>query len=349
MWHIFTTAAHQPVHFTYTPVASALSVSTWFHYPDYTNYYGPSSLAHIFRFIELVNSQAKNKPIIFYCDRFDKQRANTVFLLCAYMVVVMGMGPEEAVNRVHPVVGSVPSFRTEGAFVSEDYCEISDCVRGLHRAKYLGWLDHLYNGDMVVEQVLSQIEDLEDPSHGDISWIIPNKLIAMAGPLKSDDPKAFAGSPDLAVVLKTLKSLNVGCIVRLNRPHYKQSDLPKGIQLVDFFVHDGSVPEGGMIEQLKETVEGQWKKGKAVAVHCRAGLGRTGTFIGTLLMDWFGFTAAEAIAFLRIARPGMVLGDQSLFLKSYESSVIMTVNAKRGKHGPKQPHLKSSCKRIKIK
>lgn len=41
----------------------------------------------------------------------------------------------------------------------------------------------------------------------------------------------------------------------------------------------------------------------AVAVHCLAGLGRTGTLIGMYLMKHKGFTGREVIAWLRICRP----------------------------------------------
>lgn len=57
---------------------------------------------------------------------------------------------------------------------------------------------------------------------------------------------------------------------------------------------------------------------KAIAVHCKAGLGRTGTCIGAYIMKHYKFTAAEAIGWMRICRPGMVIGPQQHFLKDIE-------------------------------
>lgn len=49
-----------------------------------------------------------------------------------------------------------------------------------------------------------------------------------------------------------------------------------------------------------------------------AGLGRTGTLIGLYLMKHYKLTAAETIAWIRICRPGSVIGPQQNFLEEYD-------------------------------
>ena len=43
---------------------------------------------------------------------------------------------------------------------------------------------------------------------------------------------------------------------------------------------------------------------EAFAVHCKAGLGRTGTLIGCWLMKHYQFTHNECIGWIRVCRPG---------------------------------------------
>jgi hypothetical protein len=52
----------------------------------------------------------------------------------------------------------------------------------------------------------------------------------------------------------------------------------------------------------------------AVAVHCREGLGRTGTLAAAHLMVAHGFSAREAMGWVRIMRPGSIVGEQQRFL-----------------------------------
>ena len=61
------------------------------------------------------------------------------------------------------------------------------------------------------------------------------------------------------------------------------------------------------IEDFLQAAENE--KG-AIAVHCKAGLGRTGTLIALYIMKHLGFPPADFIGWIRIARPGSILGPQ---------------------------------------
>ena len=80
----------------------------------------------------------------------------------------------------------------------------------------------------------------------------------------------------------------------------------------DLYFEDGGVPSKAIVKKFTRVVE---QCDGAVAVHCRAGLGRTGTLIGCYLIRHYKFTAAEAVAWLRICRPGSVSTLQHCFLE----------------------------------
>lgn len=87
-----------------------------------------------------------------------------------------------------------------------------------------------------------------------------------------------------------------------------------------YFV-DGSTPSDSIVQRFLEVVESEATTGGAIAVHCKAGLGRTGTLIGCSLMKHYKFTAQEAIGWLRICRPGSVIGPQQHFLIQIQNSL----------------------------
>ena len=71
-----------------------------------------------------------------------------------------------------------------------------------------------------------------------------------------------------------------------------------------FFI-DGSTPPQNIADEFLKISEAE---PGALAIHCKAGLGRTGTLIGLYAMKHFKFPAADFIGWIRIARPGSILG-----------------------------------------
>ena len=52
-------------------------------------------------------------------------------------------------------------------------------------------------------------------------------------------------------------------------------------------------------------------------MHCKAGLGRTGTLIACYAIKHYHFFAADLIGWMRLCRPGSVLGPQQFFLHEF--------------------------------
>ena len=70
-----------------------------------------------------------------------------------------------------------------------------------------------------------------------------------------------------------------------------------------------------IVQQILQFIYIMQKSTTGVAVHCKAGLGRTGTMICAYLMYQYSFTCEEAIGYCRLCRPGSVVGCQQEFLK----------------------------------
>lgn len=84
---------------------------------------------------------------------------------------------------------------------------------------------------------------------------------------------------------------------------------------VDMYFDDGTNPTDEIVRQFIYLVEEWVSRGKKIAVHCKAGLGRTGVLIGAYLIYKYNFTASEVIGYMRVVRPGMVVGPQQRYMQ----------------------------------
>ncbi len=90
---------------------------------------------------------------------------------------------------------------------------------------------------------------------------------------------------------------------------YKPSAFTKGdFRHFDLFFVDGSCPSSDIVLRFLDIVEGE---PGGVAVHCKAGLGRTGVLICCYMMKHHGFTAKEVLLLPRVCHPFCAQGDTS--------------------------------------
>ena len=108
--------------------------------------------------------------------------------------------------------------------------------------------------------------------------------------------------------IQVFNHFNVTRVIRLNEAKYDRTKFMRnGIQHSDLYFIDGSTPPESIVKEFFKVSENE---PGAMAIHCKAGLGRTGTLIGLYAMKHYKFPAAAFIGWIRIARPGSILGPQ---------------------------------------
>ncbi|KAM7196149.1 tyrosine-protein phosphatase cdcA [Naviculisporaceae sp. PSN 640] len=295
--------------------------------------FGPLHIGHLYRFAlqfhEILGAKEnKDRPVVFWSRADPRSRANASCLLACYMVLIQSWPPHLALAPVAQVDPPLMPFRDAGYSQADYGITVQDVVYGVWKAKE--------EGCCVLETFdLDEYERFERVEHGDFNWITPH-FLAFASPQHTPVARTPEGTEQWNLLPKTLTAVdehptlpqpfknvlkhfterNIGLVVRLNSVLYNSSFFEAlGIQHLDMIFEDGTCPPLSTVRKfIRLAHETITVKKKGIAVHCKAGLGRTGCLIGAYLIYRHGFTANEIISYMRFMRPGMVVGPQQHWL-----------------------------------
>jgi atypical dual specificity phosphatase len=141
-------------------------------------------------------------------------------------------------------------------------------------------------------------------------WLVPGLLCGMSRPgMTAAAPAQYRHLSEKGI--QVLICTEERCIYSATEP------AEFGLQMHHFPIQDLAPPNFRQALDICRIAEGAIAHRRGVAVHCRGGLGRTGTVLASVLV-WLGDDAAEAIEKVRYARPMAIQsGAQENFVHEF--------------------------------
>lgn len=291
----------------------SVDVDPRFQYVPFYYDFGPPSLLHIHRFVKLVRRylEKKEDTLIYYCVNKSRKIANAICFASCFRMIHLGLSADDAYSPFLSFPHKIRPYRDATTIKPLYPLTIISCLKGLEKALKLGWYDYeLFDA--------RRWEYFERVENGDMNWLIPDKILAFASPYSTNilNGTYRVSTPDDLVL--PFKRFGINHIIRLCDPCYDSDVFKKaGFKHTDLIFADGSNPPYKILKQFLKIAETD----EVIAVHCQAGLGRTGTLAACYMIKNFNFRPGEAIGWCRLCRPGSVIGPQQLYLFDYRSTL----------------------------
>ena len=251
--------------------------------------FGPYNLGVTHQFCAIVKgllqapALARKRLVFCTTSPKDTDTTNAIYLLSAFLITHLGASPKDALlpfSSVQPGKGVV-GFRDATWVPSTFDLSLLDTSAALAAAMRA----RLYNPRTFNA---SEYFYYDEPVNGDLHEVVTGKFIAFKGP--SEQQQGRERGPTLDTVIKcpkdyleVFRAKNVTTVVRLNAKEYDASAFVQaGFAHMDLYYPDCTAPPDEVVDSFLRLAEDS-KEG-VIAVHCFAGLGRTGTLIGLWMM-----------------------------------------------------------------
>lgn len=146
------------------------------------------------------------------------------------------------------------------------------------------------------------------------NWIVPGKVAGCPAP---------GVSASIDYDLELLARTGVTRLITLTEDNLDQVILGRHkLTNVHLPIFDREAPSIAQTHMLLMRMQKFIENGDVLAVHCKAGLGRTGTILAAWLIREGGLSAEAAVTRLRMIEPGYIQSEvQEEFLRSYEADL----------------------------
>ena len=270
--------------------------------------YGPINISDIINFSNYINTlinfeKTSDRDIVYYTykSKNNVDLLNLVLLSGCYLIFYKKYTPENVIYDLHNIFNYFPNYYNDCISNFGGYkISIIDCWFSLYHAINIKVININTFDNNDYEYLINYCErDMN---------IIGNKFLAMTCPSKKIDS-----------VKDELLKRNINLVLRLNGSDKYDTTLFEinKIKVIDLYFQNYSTPSIKLVKKFMNLVNNT-EYNKLVAIHCTAGLGRTGLLICIWLIIKLNFTPKNAIAYIRMIRPGSIMGYQGVFLESIE-------------------------------
>ena len=223
--------------------------SPYSYWPFFLDF-GPVSLGNLFRFCCEVHSALTDranagKRVYVFTGSHMQKRANAVYMLSAYTLLLQNRSPEEAYRPFAHLSPPIAPWHDASPSVDPFQLTTLDVLRGIARARD----SHFFS---FTSFDIEEYEHFEKVEQGDLNWIAEGRFVAFAGPHDARTVTA-EGYCTTAVddLVPYFRRKGVTAVVRLNKKYYEEQRFAKaGIAHHDLYYLDGSNPPDNILQRF---------------------------------------------------------------------------------------------------